>query len=61
MSFENEDDSGCDHHMTEGDRKMESLMKNHHGNDIIGIGASTKVLGPGTIRTDSGGTESMKF
>jgi len=36
FSFEDEDDSGCSHHMTGDNSKMESLMKNHHGNGILG-------------------------
>jgi len=47
--------------MTVDKIKMESLMKNHHDNDILGTDVSTKVLRPGTVRTDSGGAESMKF
>ena len=47
--------------MTGHKSKMESLIKNHHDNDILGTDASTKFLGPGTVRIDSWGTESMKF
>ena len=61
FSFEEKDDSGCAHHMTGDKIKMESLMKNHHDNDSLGTDVSTKVLGLGTIRTNSGGIQSMKF
>jgi len=64
-SFKDEDeryiDSGSSHHMIGDKSKMESLMKNHHGNDILGTNVSTKVLGLGTVKTDSRGTENMKF
>jgi len=35
---------------------MKPLMKNHHGNGIIGTEVSTKFLGPGIVRTDLGAT-----
>lgn len=48
-SFEDKDDSGCSHYMTREKSKMESLMKNHHGNGTLGIDASKKFLGLGTL------------
>jgi len=60
-SFKDKDDSGCAHHMTGDKRIMESMIKNHDDNDILGTDASAKVLGPAIARTDSGGTKCMKF
>ena len=40
---------------------MNPPMKNHHGNGILGTDVSAKVLGPGIVRTDSRGTETLKF
>lgn len=58
-SFEDEDEFS--HHMIGDKSKMDSLMKNHHDNGILGTDVSTKVIGLGIMLTDLGGTESMKF
>jgi len=51
FSLKIEYDSGCAHHMTGDKSKMGSLMKKHHGNDVLSQYINI---------IDSGGVESVK-